>query len=326
MTTTRDRPNIVFVLTDQMRGDCLGALGHPVVRTPHLDRMAHEGTVFTAAYSACPSCIAARASLFTGQRPTTHGRLGYQDRVPWRYKNTLAEVLARSGYQTHCVGKTHFFPQRLPLGFESQDSYEGLQNFGDGYVNDYFEWLKERTDVQERDHGLGSNSWVGGDSCLPEPLHNNSWVVTRGIDFLNRRDRHRPFFLNLSFHRPHAPLDPPKEYLEMYDDKDIPPVPVGEWATRHDLPVTDKNASQGRLSAKVLAQSRRAYYAQITHIDAQIGRFVSKCNELEVGPTLFVFTSDHGEMLGDHNLFRKTYAYEGSAKIPMIIADRKSVV
>ncbi|MCF7838259.1 MAG: sulfatase-like hydrolase/transferase [Candidatus Marinimicrobia bacterium] len=83
------RPNIVFVLTDQMRGDCLGALGHPVVRTPNLDCMARNGTVFISAYSPCPSCIAARASIMTGLRPTTHGRLGYRDQVPWRYENTL---------------------------------------------------------------------------------------------------------------------------------------------------------------------------------------------------------------------------------------------
>lgn len=318
MTTTH-KPNIVFILTDQMRGDCLGVLGHPNIKTPNLDAMASKGTVFTAAYSACPSCIAARASIFTGQRPTTHGRLGYRDQVPWQYQNTLAEVLSRSGYQTHCVGKTHFFPQRLPLGFETQDSYEATQNFDGNYVNDYFEWLKERTDIQEPDHGLGFNSWVAGASVLPEELHNNSWVVTRGIDFLKRRDRERPFFLNLSFHRPHAPLDPPREYLDMYRDSVIPALPVGEWATRYDVPVSDKSAWCGRLPPDVLAESRKAYYAQITHIDAQIGRFVSTCEELGMGPTWFVFTSDHGEMLGDHNLFRKSYAYEGSAKIPMIV-------
>lgn len=214
--TTEIKPNIVFILTDQMRGDCLSVLDHPVVMTPNLDKMARKGAVFTAAYSACPSCIAARAAIFTGLRPTTNGRLGYRDKVPWQYQNTLTEILSRSGYQTHCVGKTHFFPQRLPLGFESQDSYEALQNFGEGYVNDYFEWLKERTDIREQDHGLESNSWVAGVSLLPEEWHNNSWVATRGIDFLEQRDRKRPFFLNLSFHRPHAPLDPPREYAEMY--------------------------------------------------------------------------------------------------------------
>ena len=313
------RPNIVFILTDQMRGDCLGIAGHPTVMTPHLDKMAGSGTLFTAAYSVCPSCIAARASLFTGLRPTTHGRLGYRDKVPWRYENTLADRLARSGYQTHCVGKTHFYPQRLPLGFETQESYECRQDFGNGYVNDYVEWLKERTGIQEQDHGLGSNSWVGGVSLLPEEWHNNSWVATRGIDFLERRDQQRPFFLNLSFHRPHAPLDPPAGFLEMYKGVAIEAVPVGQWAGRYDVPVTDKNAWHGRLPAEVLAESRRSYYALITHIDAQIGRFMRKCEELAPGPTWYIFTADHGEMLGDHNLFRKSYAYEGSARIPLIV-------
>ena len=319
MNERKQTPNIVFILTDQMRGDCLGILGHPVVKTPNLDRMAQKGIVFPAAYSACPSCIAARASIFTGQRPTTHGRLGYRDQVPWRYQNTLAEVLLRSGYQTHCVGKTHFYPQRLPLGFETQDSYEGDQDFGNGYINDYFEWLKERTDIREQDHGLAYNSWIGGVSLLPEKWHNNSWVVTCGINFLKHRDHKRPFFLNLSFHRPHAPLDPPKEYLDMYRDIRIPSVPAGEWARKYDIPVSDNNAWCGRLGSDVLTKTRKAYYAQITHIDAQIGRFIQKCEELVHEPTWFVFTSDHGEMLGDHNLFRKTYAYEGSARIPLII-------
>ena len=111
----------------------------------------------------------------------------------------------------------------------------------------------------------------------------------------------------------------------MYRDSVVPAVPVGEWAARHDIPVSDKNAWRGRLPSDVLAESRKAYYAQITHIDAQIGRFVSKCKELGVGPTWFVFTSDHGEMLGDHHLFRKTYAYEGSARIPMIISSPDGV-
>lgn len=317
--TTDKKPNIVFILTDQMRGDCLGASGHPVVRTPNLDLMARKGTMFTSAYSPCPSCIAARASIMTGLRPTTHGRLGYRDQVPWRYEKTLAAVLCESGYQTHCIGKTHFYPQRLPLGFETQESYEGLQNFGNGYVNDYFAWLKERTDLQERDTGLDSNSWIGGVSCLPEEWHNNAWVVTRGIDFLKRRDRQRPFFLNLSFHRPHAPLDPPKEYLKIYEDCPIPPPPIGEWAARHDVAVSKINAWRGRLTPEQLAAGRRSYYALITHIDAQIGRFLAVLEEMDAGPTWFLFTSDHGEMLGDHHLFRKTYAYEGSARIPMIV-------
>jgi arylsulfatase len=302
-----------------MRGDCLSAAGHPVVETPNLDMLANRGVRFTASYSSCPSCIGARASIFTGQRPTTHGRLGYQDLVPWRYDATLPGELGRAGYQTHCVGKTHFYPQRAHLGFDSIESHEGGQNFDRGYVNDYNEWLRERTGgrMGEMDHGLTWNSWCARPSHLPEELHNSTWVATRSIEFLRRRDPVRPFFLNVSFHRPHAPLDPPAAFYDMYRDRPLPPVPIGDWAACHDLPIDHVDAWHGRLAPKLLDQARRAYYAQIAHIDSQIGRLLAALRPC--GPTWIVFTSDHGEMLGDHHLFRKAYAYEGSAKTPLIV-------
>ena len=207
----QERPNIVFVLLDQMRWDCLSIVGHPVVETPNIDQLGHNGVVFTAAYSSCPSCIAARASLMSGLSPSSTGRLGYQDQVPWRYDNMLPQVLGDAGYQTHCVGKTHFYPQRKHCGFHSLDSYEANQNFDGLYVNDYFEWLREKTNgrLRERDHGLDSNSWVARPSHLPEELHNNTWVATKGIEFLRRRDKTRPWLVKQSVHPPPPPRAPP---------------------------------------------------------------------------------------------------------------------
>ena len=317
-----DKLNIVFILLDQMRADCLSIVGHPTVETPNIDQLGHRGVVFTAAYSSCPSCIAARASIWTGSAPTRHGRIGYQDQVPWGYTDMLPELLGAAGYQTHCVGKTHFYPQRAHCGFHSIDSYEANQNFDGLYVNDYFEWLREQTNgrLEERGHGLDSNSWVARPSHLPEELHNNSWVATKGIDFLRRRDKTRPFFLNLSFHRPHPPIDPPQSFFDLYKDRDVPPPAIGDWAQIHDVPVTDINAWRGRLPEQTLARSRRAYYAQVAHIDNQIGRFILELKKADAGPTAVIFTADHGEMLGDHHLFRKSYAYQGSAAVPLIIS------
>jgi arylsulfatase len=317
------QPNIIFIITDQMRWDCLSGAGHPVVETPNLDELANRGVRFSAAYSACPSCIAARASFFTGLSPSTHGRLGYRDRVPWRYENLLPDLLARAGYQTHCVGKTHFYPQSARLGFQSVDSYQAQQNFDGTYVNDYFEWLRDKTNgtIREFDHGLDSNSWVARPSHLPEELHNNSWVAAKGIDFIRRRDKTCPFFLNLSFHRPHPPIDPPASFYDMYKDKELPDVPIGDWAGEFNRPVLRIDDAAGRLPKDQLDRARRAYYAQIGHIDNQIGRFFQAIKRTyPVGPTLVVFTSDHGEMLGDHDLFRKVCPYEGSAKVPLIMA------
>jgi len=317
-----ERPNIVFILLDQMRWDCLSIVGHPVVETPNVDQLGHNGVVFTAAYSSCPSCIAARASIMTGLTPSSHGRLGYRDQVPWRYEHMLPQVLGDAGYQTHCVGKTHFYPQRAHCGFQSLDSYEANQNFDGLYVNDYFEWLREKTNgrLHERDHGLDSNSWVARPSHLPEELHNNTWVAAKGIEFLRRRDKTRPFFLNLSFHRPHPPIDPPQAFYDMYKDRELPPVPAGDWASPHAVEVDDPNAWHGRLPERTLDHTRRAYYAQVAHIDNQIGRFLLEMKKMNAGPTAVIFTADHGEMLGDNHLFRKSYAYEGSAAVPLVIS------
>ena len=113
-----DRPNIVLICTDQWRGDCLSIAGHPVVHTPYLDQMALDGVRFTRAYSATPTCIPARAGLYTGQTPRTHGRVGYQDGVPWVYETTLAGELTKAGYQTQAVGKMHVYPERNLVGIE----------------------------------------------------------------------------------------------------------------------------------------------------------------------------------------------------------------
>ena len=316
------RPNIIFILTDQMRGDCLSVLDHPVVDTPYLDQLARTGTLFTRAYASCPSCIAARASIFTGLTPSGHGRLGYRDEIPWEYDDMLPEVLSRAGYQTHCVGKTHFYPQRKHCGFDSLESYEGLQGLTGGFVNDYHEWLREKTGrpMADTEHGLNNNAaFTARPSPLPEELHNNTWVVTRGLEFIRRRDPTRPFFLNLSFHRPHPPIDPPQAFYDMYADRPLPELPMGDWAHAHDVPVNQTDSYHGRAPKRQIDNARRAYYAQIAHIDAQLGRLLLALRVLKPGPTAFVFTSDHGEMLGDHLMYRKTYAYEGSARVPMIV-------
>lgn len=319
------KPNILFILCDQWRWDCLGVMGHRTVETPNLDALASEGVLFTNAYSPAPSCVPARASLFTGKAPHRTGFMGYIDGKEWNYNNMLPEVFRNNGYQTHCVGKTHFYPQWKRGGFEGLESYEAWQNFDGTYVNDYHEWLHEKSNGQltERHTGLNDNSWTARPSSLPEHLHNNTWVVTKGLEFIRRRDKTRPYFLNLSFHRPHPPIDPPKDYWDIFMGKECEDVPVGDWASKFDKPVTSTNTWYGRLQEDVLRRTRLAYYAQIAHIDNQIGRLMDELRRMNAMPDMIVFTSDHGEMLGDHHLFRKTYAYEGSAAVPLIIKTPK---
>lgn len=319
-----EQKNILWILCDQFRFDALGVLGHPVVETPNLDQLAGEGVLFRHAYSPCPSCIPARACLFTGLLPEQTGFYGYEDGHAWNFDGMLPAVLARGGYQTHCVGKTHFYPQNKHCGFEGIDSYECWQRLTDWYVDDYEEWVREKSGggLDERMAGLDDNGWNAAPSVLPEELHNNTWVVTKGLEFLRRRDRTRPYFLTLSFHRPHPPIDPPQRYWDLYREKQCDAPHVGEWAKRHDKPVGSLQAWEGRLPKDQLTRMRLGYYAQIGHIDSQIGRLLRTQKCRRDLPDVIVFTSDHGEMLGDHHLFRKTYAYQGSAAVPLLLWEK----
>jgi len=318
--TAADRPNFVLLFPDQWRGDCLGSLGH-VVETPHLDELAADGVTFTAAYSPCPSCIATRAVLATGLTPSSAGRMGYRDGVPWRYRRTLMHRLADAGYQTLCSGKTHFYPQRLMLGFQRMRLYD-VQKLDPWFEDDYHPWLFGRTGgaVLDTCRTHSSNAWVARPWTHDEALHPNCWTADAALELLRRRDPTRPFFLQVGFHRPHPPLDPPLHVFERYLPRPLPPVPVGGWAGEFDAPVTRTDASAGRLPDHLLDRARRAYYAQITHLDSQIGRivwFLRKRGLME--NTYVLFASDHGEQLGDHHLFRKVTPFEGSAKVPFIV-------
>ena len=159
-------------MTDQLRGDALGYAGHPDVKTPYLDTLASKGVVFDHAYSACPSCIAARAALHTGMSPEHHRRVGYEDNIPWTYPHTMAGELSKAGYHTQCTGKMHVHPLRNYLGFHNVDLHDGyLHAARYGSVpyresqlvaDDYFYWLKEELGVSAdvTDTGLDCNGYV----------------------------------------------------------------------------------------------------------------------------------------------------------------------
>ncbi len=330
------KPNVVLIMVDQMRGDCLGAAGHPVVETPYLDTMVRKGYMFSNAYSAAPSCIAARASLLTGLTPASHGRVGYKDGVPWRYEHTLPGELSKAGYHTQCVGKMHVHPARSLQGFHNVILHDGYMHYSRNsekaysehwnQCDDYIHWLKKElgSTADIIDSGLECNSWVARPWPYEERLHPTNWVVNESIDFLRRKDPTKPFFLMMSFVRPHSPLDPPQVYYDQYINQDIPAPPIGNWADTKDESKNGRifNCSSGIVSERALKRARAAYYALITHIDHQIGRFLQAMGEFnELNNTIFIFSSDHGDLLGDHNMFRKSLPYNGCASIPFIVYD-----
>jgi arylsulfatase A-like enzyme len=332
------KPNLLFITVDQMRWDCLSVLGHPVVETPNLDHLASTGILFRNAYSATPTCVPARAAIMTGMSQRSHGRVGYQDRVPWNYEHTVAGELAKAGYHTQCVGKMHVYPARNLCGFHNVLLHDGYlhhnrrksDNTYDRHFDqcdDYLPWLRQTAgaELDITDNGLDCNaSTVTRPWHLPEHLHPTNWTVTQSIDFLRRRDPSKPFFLWTSFVRPHSPLDPPQAYLDMYLGAEMPDPPVGDWVDVEQAVRGADNPTTifGKLPRRRLDRARAGYYALITHLDDQIGRLVNALQEYGVHrDTVIVFTSDHGEMIGDHHYFRKSLPYEGSAKVPFLVCD-----
>jgi arylsulfatase A-like enzyme len=329
-STGQNRPNILLICVDQWRGDCLSVLGHPVVQTPFLDKLALSGTRFTHAYSATPTCIAARAALLTGLSQKSHGRVGYQDGVPWNYPVTLAGEFARHGYQTQAVGKMHVYPERQKMGFENVVLHDGFLHYARSRhdpldeVDDYLPWLRKRLGYEADyfDHGIGCNSVVARPWDKPEQVHPTNFVTTKAMEFLRMRDRQRPFFLFASYVAPHPPYVPPAWALEQYLHEKMPSPPVGDWV-KILAPYAQPHHPEcfvDQMAPKVLQRARAGYYGHMSHLDQQINRIVESLPDVHADKNTYIcFVSDHGEMLGDHHLFRKGYAYEGSAHVPLIL-------
>ena len=330
---TKRQPNILLIMTDQMRGDCMGTAGHPDVKTPNLDHLAACGVRYTNAYTACPSCIPARCALHTGLKQEHHGRVGYQDRVPWQYPVTMAGALAKAGYYTQCVGKMHVHPLRNLMGFHNVELHDGyLHAYRNGNVpyvenqriaDDYFYWLKTQLGIDRdvTDMGLECNSFTARPWMYEERLHPTNWVTDRSIDFLRRRDRSMPFFLMASYLRPHPPFDAPEYFFSMYRDMELTPPPIGDWADADRLRRLGRftDADTGSCAPELMRQARIGYYACISHLDNQIGRLVNALKDDGCHQnTVILFTSDHGELLGHSDPFyiRPRRAAWGSSYLP----------
>jgi arylsulfatase len=297
--------NIVLICVDQWRGDALGCEGHPIAMTPHLDQLAAEGTRFARAYAATPSCIPARASLYTGLSQTSTRKVGYRDGVPFDFPVTIASEFTKGGYQTQAIGKLHVFPERSQIGFQNVLLHDGYPKA------DYF------------DNGVNCNSQVARPWDKDEALHPSTWIVSEAQDFLRRRDTRKPFFLYLGFHRPHPPYDPPQWAFDQYLHDPMPDPPVGEWAAEVLGPLDDSwraDPSVAKLSPRALQRARAGYFGHISHIDLLLNRFLETLAEYGLRQdTVICFISDHGELLGDHHAFRKVLPYEGSARVPFLL-------
>ncbi len=314
-------------MTDQQRFDTIRALGNSPIQTPNLDRLAERGVSFTHATTPHPLCGPARHALFTG--------VGLSDKGPqlnkacWRPDGRfIPEILAEAGYRTGGFGKFHFHPVRAHHGFQHYAMNEELDPGSYREDSDYLMYLNE--------HGLGHIPYTSGvrgplyfqpqRSLIPEQHHETRWVADQALGFLEAF-HHSPFFLFTSWMQPHFPVNVPERFAALYDAADVPDPPFGESEKLPWVCEQQKNASDlldpatGLLDRARLRRVKALYYASVTFIDEQIGRILDSL-EMKglLDDTLVIFTSDHGELLGDHQSFTKMCGYEGSVRVPMILS------
>ena len=383
------RPNFLLIVTDQQRADYLGCAGHPVLRTPHIDRLAERGVRFERFYVASPVCMPNRASLMTGRLPSLHGVRS--NGIPLSMQaNTFVEALRDAGYRTALIGKSHLqtmtgippiYGRAIPEGvtppglyaaealkpFATPDAYEQENRphwlkpdhtvatpfYGFDYVRlcidhgdivggDYSHWLRSKgfdpAVLQGRANALASNAvcpqaWR---TAVPEELYPTSYVAEQAIATLEdwaSADKDDPFFLMMSFPDPHHPFTPPGRYWDMYDPaeailpdsfyarpSDAKPI---EMAYRHgqadqvDRETTPKIIAVDEREAK---EAVALTCGMITMIDDAIGRVVTRLAELGLkDDTIIIFTSDHGDLLGDHRLLLKGPVHlQSVVRVPFI--------
>ena len=320
------QPNVLLICCDHLRADWLGCNGHPLVMTPQLDKLAAAGVNFRGAFSECPVCVPARRILMTGLNPYGIHMRQNVDAQPFPEGPKLAEVLTRAGYQTFAAGKLHVCPQRNRIGFEDvQLNEEGRRQGGlkqddyEAFVTDagygHLAWT----------HGLGNNEYGLRLNPLPEKLTTTHWTAQKAMEFIERRDPTRPFFLYAAFDKPHPPIVPPAEYYELYRDVEFPAPVMGDWLAGK----TPSRLKQIRLSnnyddwAKhplMIQQSLRGFAAMITHIDSMIGNLVGQLREHGLfHNTWIIFTSDHGDQLFDHGNLAKGDFFCGSTNVPLLV-------
>ena len=318
------KPDILFLMPDQMRGDCLSIVGHPVVRTPQFDTLAREGALFRRAYSTCPSCIPARRALLTGLFPATSGVVGYAARKIT--EPTMPQLLDDAGYHTILVGRwMHQTPTNAAYGYRQE--IRGSTHIDD---DEYDRFLKQSAPdsggIRSLTHklGLSNNGWGGKAWPLDENLHPNVWIVKQARKVLSEAPAGQPLFLTTSFYSPHPPLFPPKRYFDAYLAAKLPVPAHGDWVDWAALtPAGDPPGHRVLLEGDALRETQAGYFGLIQQLDELtvplIADFKARSEQAK-RPWIILLSADHGEMLGDHGYFRKCEPFEGSANIPFLVA------
>ena len=315
------RPNILWYCTDQQRFDTIGALGNPHVITPNIDSLVRSGVAFTHAYCQSPICTPSRSSFMSGLYPSRlhNTRNGNATFPPW--PPVITKLIAESGYDCGMVGKFHLQSSghrtepRIDDGFAFwRFSHAPRDDWSQGH--DYAEWV--------RDKGGDLNELRNSDDRVPAEMHQTTWASDCAIEFMNRDRGEQPWLLNLNVYDPHPPFIPPASYAKKFKAADMP----GPYFRSTDLKHQAKLSSidfQDEIKDPVEHSAHEAqalYYAMIALIDDQFARLLDALDASgQRDNTVIIFTSDHGETLGDHGLMYKGCRfYEGLVRVPLIFS------
>ncbi len=316
------RPNILWYCTDQQRFDTIGALGNPYVSTPTLDKLVNEGTVFTHSYCQSPICTPSRSSFMTGMYP---GRIHNCRNGNESFKNPpplISKLLADSGYDCGLVGKFHLqsagkrTEPRLDDGYRYwRFSHAPRDDWSEGHH--YGDWI--------RDKGGDLDALRKSSDRVPSELHQTTWVSECALEFINHpRDPDVPWMLTLNPYSPHEPLIPPRSYAEMFDASEMPGPHFEEDDLVHQNYLREIFFQSEAKHPDVFdgKKQQALYYAMIRQIDDQFARILYELERTKQREnTVIIFTSDHGECLGDHGLLWKGCRfYEGLVRVPLIFS------
>lgn len=341
--SARRQRNVLFLLSDQHRPSCCGHLGDPHARTPNIDSLARSGTRFDAAYCTNPVCTPSRASILTGLY--THNHRTWSNRTPWPFEiKTMAHHFSRAGYVSGLIGKMHFVDAQTH-GFDYRLDF-----------NDWYQYLGPKTklyadELSRANSGSGmpqiddlwadfGDPWegrrtldnrkgfvhVGRASLIDERDHFESFVSRESIRFLKRFAPDHPFFLVASYLKPHDPFMPPKRHAEMFSASDMKlPDTFGKVdLAKVPREIRDRISNHGpsaELQSDPASGRQRIamYYGNVAFLDEQIGHVLRALRELGLDQnTVVVYSSDHGEMLGEHGMWQKFVFYEPSVGVPLI--------
>ena len=335
------KPNILWICTDQQRFDTLGCMGNRFVRTPNIDALAESGVLFEHAYCQNPVSAPSRASFLTGRYPRTTGVTQNGQSIPAR-EVPMTKLLTDAGYVCGLSGKLHLstvYPSISP-GTERRidDGYDEFHwmhhPWLDWPTNEYHHWLRERGVAYANEQHPDSPHVRYG---MDEAHHPTTWCAEKGINFIEAcADFDHPWLFSVNIFDPHHIFDPPREYLQRYldrlDEIPLPNCTPGELDDKPSFQQRDHACRFDGMSFDEMSETCRrlsiaAYWAMCDLIDVQVGRLLDALDRTrQRDNTIVIFTSDHGEMLGDHGIYYKgPYCYDPAVRVPLIIAAPSAV-